>query len=93
MSQGFRGAWDAPDEPESHAGLSVETGRVARVLAMLMGLQAGLPPLDFSPLEGRGKERYFLGIRAAMGRDYAPLVDTFSQVIDRTWKRASSNGP
>lgn len=68
-------------------------GRVARVLAMLMGLQAGLPPLDFSPLEGRGKERYFLGIRAAMGRDYAPLVDTFSQVIDRTWKRASSNGP
>ena len=36
-------------------------GRIARVLAMLMGLQAVLPPLDFSPLEGRGKKRYFAG--------------------------------
>src|SRR5439155_24479759 len=30
-------------------------GRVARLLALLMGLQAGLPPLDFSPLERRGR--------------------------------------
>ena len=67
-------------------------GRVARLLALLMGLQAGLPPLDFSPLEGRGKEPYFAGIRAAIGRDYAPLADSFLRVIGRTWKRASSNG-
>jgi len=30
-------------------------GRLARLLALLMALQAGLPPLDFSPLTGRGK--------------------------------------
>ena len=67
-------------------------GRVSRLLALLMGLQAGLPPLDFSPLEARGKDRYFAGIRAAIDRDYAPLADSFLRVIDRTWKRASSNG-
>lgn len=66
-------------------------GRVARLLAMPMGLQAGLPPLDFSTLEGRGRERYFAGIRAAIGRDYAPLAETFFRVISRTWKRAASN--
>ena len=66
-------------------------GRVSRLVALLMGLQAGLPPLDFSPLDGRGKERYFAGIRAALGRDYAPLADSFRRVIDRTWKRASSS--
>ncbi len=68
-------------------------GRIARMIAMLMGLQAGLPPLDFSPLEGHGKERYFAGIRAAIDRDYAPLAKVFSRVITRTWKCVSSNDP
>ena len=68
-------------------------GRIARMIAMLMGLQAGLPPLDFSPLEGRGKERYFAGIRAALDRDYAPLAEVFSRVIARTWKCVSSSDP
>lgn len=67
-------------------------GRVARLLAMLMGLQAGLPPLDFSPLKGRGKARYIAGIHAAVGRDYVPLAEMFLRTIDRTWKRAASNG-
>ena len=66
-------------------------GRIARLLAVLMGLQAGLPPLDFSPLEGRGKARYIAGIHAALDRDYAPLAETFLRVIARTWKRAASN--
>lgn len=67
-------------------------GRIARLLAVLMGLQAGLPPLDFFPLEGRGKARYIAGIHAALERDYAPLAETFLRVIARTWKRAASNG-
>lgn len=67
-------------------------GRVARLLSVLMGLQAGLPPLDFSPLEGRGKARYIAGIHAAVSRDYAPLEEMFLRIIGRTWKRASSNG-
>jgi cell filamentation protein len=47
-------------------------GRLARLLAMLMALQAGLPPLDFSPMLGRGRRAYIGGIHAAMGRDYWP---------------------
>ena len=66
-------------------------GRIARLLAVLMGLQAGLPPLDFSPLEGRGNARYIAGIYAAVGRDYTPLAETFLRVIARTWKRAASS--
>lgn len=66
-------------------------GRLARLLALLMGLQAGLPPLDFSPLEGRGKKRYFAGIHAALGRDYRPLAKVFERVIEETRKRAASS--
>ena len=67
-------------------------GRIARLLAMLMGLQAGVPPLDFSPLDGSGKARYITGIHAALSRDYTLLAEIFLRVIARTWKRAASNG-
>jgi len=66
-------------------------GRIARLLAMLMGLQAGLPPLDFYPLEGRGQAHYIAGIHAAVGHDYTPLAEMFLRVIARTWKRAASS--
>jgi len=66
-------------------------GRIARLLAVLMGLQSGLPPLDFAPLEGRGKARYIAGIHAALDHNYAPLAETFLQVIGRTWKRAAAS--
>ena len=51
--------------------------RLARLLALLMALQAGLPPLDFSPLAGRGKRAYIVSIHAAMNHDYAPLTANF----------------
>lgn len=63
-------------------------GRLARLLALLMGYQAGLPPLDFGPLGGRHKPAYFAAIQAAMGRDYAPLILMFERVI----RRASPTG-
>lgn len=66
-------------------------GRLARLLALLMGLQAGLPPLDFSPLDGNGKKRYVAGIHAALGRDYRPLEAVFERVIEQTRKRAASS--
>ena len=59
-------------------------GRCARVLSTLMGLQAGLPPLDFSAMDGRGKRRYIEAIHAALARDYAPIAKVFSAVIART---------
>jgi cell filamentation protein len=59
-------------------------GRIARLLAVLMALQAGLPQLDFSPLDGQRKRIYVSAIHAAMGRNYAPLTDLFRRVIERT---------
>jgi cell filamentation protein len=65
-------------------------GRLARLLALLMALQAGLPPLDFSPLAGVGKRAYIAAIHAAMGRNYVPLAARFSAVIATTRRRAAS---
>ena len=61
-------------------------GRCARLLALLMALQAGLPVLDFGPLAGRGRPAYFAAIRAAFGKDYRPLEARFRAVIDRTFR-------
>lgn len=59
-------------------------GRCARLLAWLMALQAGLPPLDFSPLQGRGKRDYIAAIQAAFLGDYAAMETMFSRVLRRT---------
>ena len=67
-------------------------GRLARLVALLMALQAGLPPLDFSPFSGRGRRgAYIGGIQAALGRDYAPLAAIFGQVIERSRRRDASS--
>lgn len=66
-------------------------GRCARLLGWLMALQAGWPPLDFSPLSGRGRAVYFAAIQAALQRDYSPLETCFSRVLART-SRAYGRG-
>lgn len=66
-------------------------GRLARLLALLMALQAGLPPLDFSPLLGRSRAQYIAGIHAALDRNYAPLTATFARVISRSRRRVASS--
>jgi cell filamentation protein len=63
-------------------------GRLARLLAVLMALQSGLPPLDFSPMLGQGRRVYIGGIHAAMGRDYRPLAAVFEKIIVRSRQRA-----
>jgi cell filamentation protein len=62
-------------------------GRCARLLALLMAMQSGLPTLDFSPLSGRHLESYILSIQAAFRGDYAPLTIRFLEVLRRTAKR------
>ena len=62
-------------------------GRLARLLAVLMALQAGMPPLDFSPMQGRGKRVYIGAIHAAMGHDYRPLTAVFEKIIWRSQQR------
>ena len=59
-------------------------GRVARLLSVLMGLQADLPPLFFDRLSGRKRQQYFAAVRAGLGRDYEPMAEMFSAVIERT---------
>lgn len=59
-------------------------GRCARLLATLMGLQAGLPALDFGGIRGETKRRYILAVHAAVGRDYRPMTGIFRGVIART---------
>jgi cell filamentation protein len=59
-------------------------GKTARMLATLMGLQSGLPPLDFETMGGKRRKGYFAAIQAGMGGDYVPMEKIFSAVIRRT---------
>jgi len=61
-------------------------GRSARLLAVLMALQAGLPPLDFSEFEGERKEEYFLAVQMGLEKDYLPMEKIFKEVISLTLK-------
>jgi len=62
-------------------------GRVARMLATLMGLQSELPPLGFGKMGGRSRKEYFAAVQAGMGGDYRPMEKIFSAVIRRTLRR------
>ena len=64
-------------------------GRCARILAMLMGLQAGLPVLDFGGIRGAKKRRYIAAVHSAMDHNYAPMTEVFREVITRTLKSAA----
>lgn len=59
-------------------------GRLGRLLATLMALQAGLPPLDFSDMAGVRKEEYFAAVQAGLDRDYGPMTRLFADVIARS---------
>lgn len=48
-------------------------GRLARVLAPLMALQAGLRLLDFSLMAGTGKTAYIAAIQAGLDKRYLDL--------------------
>lgn len=63
-------------------------GRIARLLSVLMALQAGLPPLDFSELREEKREEYFAAVRAGLDRDYEPMRKIFAEVIDLTLEGA-----
>ena len=65
-------------------------GRSSRMLATLMALQAGLPPLDFSGIHGKEKQRYIAAIHKALERDYEPMTEVFGRVIARTLRADSA---
>lgn len=59
-------------------------GRVGRMLAALMGLQAGFPLLDFSLIKGEKRKAYFAAVRAGLDREYGPMQKVFEEVIARS---------
>lgn len=59
-------------------------GRCARLLAVLMGLQAGLPVLDFTGIRGGERTRYIAAVHAALDRNYEPMTGVFRGVVART---------
>ena len=55
-------------------------GRMARVLATMMALQAGWPLLDFSALAGNRRE-YFAAIQHGHAHNYRPIKRIFRKVL------------
>ena len=55
-------------------------GRLSRMLATLMVLQAGLPPLNFKTMTGKGKKEYIRAVQAGM-TDYRYMEKVFEAVI------------
>ncbi len=67
-------------------------GRIARLLSVLMALQAGLPPLDFSDLTGERLQEYFSAIRLGMNRDYRLMTKIFLKIINLSLNACRSKG-
>ena len=63
-------------------------GRIARLLATLMALQAGMPLLDFSGIKGKKINEYFAAVQDGIDRNYDPMKEIFSGVISLTLKAA-----
>jgi cell filamentation protein len=59
-------------------------GRVARMLAILMALQADLPPLDFGSIRGHKRQQYYQAVQAGLERNYELMEKIFRTVIRRT---------
>jgi cell filamentation protein len=62
-------------------------GRITRLLSVLMGFQAGLPPLDFLEIQGVKRDEYIAAVHAGMDRDYKPMERIFNGVIEWTLAR------
>lgn len=64
-------------------------GRIARLLAILMGLQSDLPSLNFGSVTGKKKYAYFEAVHAGLDRNYRPMEDFFKTVLKRTVRAIS----
>jgi len=53
-------------------------GRAGRLLAVLMGLQARLPPLDFTGIKGKKRQQYFAAVRARIMNRWNGSLATWS---------------
>ena len=60
-------------------------GRVGRLLITLMALQAGLPLLNYDLFVKESKEEYFAAIQEGMGRNYLPMENLFTEIIENSF--------
>ena len=63
-------------------------GRISRLVATLMALQAGLPLLDFSGITGIERQAYFQAVQTGLVRDYEPMKNVFRKVVARSERGA-----
>ena len=63
-------------------------GRLSRLLANIMALQAGQPMLDFSVMDNK-KQDYFTAVQAGLDNDQ-PMQEIFKQVLQLSQKNAAS---
>ncbi|MBI3313640.1 MAG: Fic family protein [Candidatus Omnitrophica bacterium] len=64
-------------------------GRLARILSTLMALQAGLPLLDFTPIEkGKKKQEYFTAVQIGISKNYKPMQKIFREIIEKSLSRS-----
>ena len=61
-------------------------GRLARILATLMAIQAELPLLDFTDIKGPIQTRYYRGVQTGLDRNYVPMKEIFDLILDRSMK-------
>jgi len=63
-------------------------GRVARLLADLMAMQAKMPPLNYASIDQtenpQGFDRYILAIHASVDENYEPIVEIFKRLLEQT---------
>jgi cell filamentation protein len=59
-------------------------GRIARLLAILMALQAGLPLLDFRGFDQERQGEYYTAIQNGLDRNYSPMINIFTDIIARS---------
>lgn len=63
-------------------------GRISRLVATLMTLQAGLPLLDFSGITGKERQAYFQAVQTGLVRDYEPMKSVFRKVVAKSERGA-----
>lgn len=59
-------------------------GRAARILSILMALQAGLPLLNFSSIAEEKKQEYFAAVQAGLDKNYGPMERLFAEIVERS---------
>jgi len=57
-------------------------GRTARVLSVLMALQANLPIFDFRVIKGKKRNEYLAAVREGLNSNYEPTKRIFDEVIE-----------